>query len=178
MITKAVHLEVVSDLTTDNFYAAFQRFTARVGLPTTMFSDCGTNFVGLKNRIEKIWSKISEEMRQKLAIKEINWILNAPLNPTSGGLWEAAVKTFKQFWKKMENTEKLHREQFETLVCKIEAFMNSRPLYATLDDDEELAITPFLLCHLRSNKSSPLDTEIPSKSPVTRQYALLHQLQK
>jgi hypothetical protein len=45
---KAVHLEVVSDLSTDAFIAALNRFVARHGLPTDIYSDCGTNFVFMK----------------------------------------------------------------------------------------------------------------------------------
>lgn len=43
---KAVHLELVSDLTSDVFLVAFNQFVACRGLPSEIFSDCGTNFVG------------------------------------------------------------------------------------------------------------------------------------
>ena len=43
---KAVHLEPVSDLTTDAFIAALRRFTSRRGKPSLILSDHGTNFVG------------------------------------------------------------------------------------------------------------------------------------
>lgn len=44
--TKAVHLELVSDLTSDAFIAAFRRFVSRRGKPVCMYSDNGTTFVG------------------------------------------------------------------------------------------------------------------------------------
>lgn len=53
-ITKAVHLEVVTDLSTDAFLAAFDRFTARRGLPSDVFSDCGTNFVGADKKLRAL----------------------------------------------------------------------------------------------------------------------------
>ena len=43
---KAVHLELVSDLTTDAFVSALRRFFARRGKPKLIWSDHGTNFVG------------------------------------------------------------------------------------------------------------------------------------
>jgi hypothetical protein len=43
---KAVHLEVVSDLSTNAFLAAFDRFVARRGWPINVYTDCGTNFIG------------------------------------------------------------------------------------------------------------------------------------
>ena len=44
MTTKAIHLELVSDLTSDAFIAALKRFIARRGIPDQIFSDNGTNF--------------------------------------------------------------------------------------------------------------------------------------
>lgn len=50
---KAVHLEVVSALSTPAFLAAFDRFIARRGLPSEVYSDCGTNFVGAAAELRK-----------------------------------------------------------------------------------------------------------------------------
>jgi len=44
--TKAVRLEIVSELSTNAFLAAFDQFIARRGLPHDVFPDCGTSFVG------------------------------------------------------------------------------------------------------------------------------------
>lgn len=51
--TKAVHLELVSDLTTKAFLAAMDRFTARRGMCSQVFSDNGTNFVGAANVLKE-----------------------------------------------------------------------------------------------------------------------------
>jgi len=53
-VVKAVHLEYVSDLTTEAFMAALQRFVARRGLPTDIYTDCGTNFVGASNFLRSL----------------------------------------------------------------------------------------------------------------------------
>lgn len=49
LATKAIHLEAVSDMTTETFLAAFDRFTARKGFPECCYSDNGKTFVGAKN---------------------------------------------------------------------------------------------------------------------------------
>ena len=46
MSTKAVHLEVTSDLTTEAFTACLRRFISRRNCPLTIRSDNGPNFVG------------------------------------------------------------------------------------------------------------------------------------
>ena len=43
---KAIHLELVSDLTTEVFLAALCHFIARRGKLSTVWSDNGSNFVG------------------------------------------------------------------------------------------------------------------------------------
>ncbi|GFV47533.1 integrase catalytic domain-containing protein [Trichonephila clavipes] len=51
---KAIHLEIVSDLTTEAFLAALKRFVARRGRPIEIHSDNGRNLVGANNELRKI----------------------------------------------------------------------------------------------------------------------------
>ncbi|CAK1580789.1 unnamed protein product [Parnassius mnemosyne] len=56
MVTRAIHLEAVSDLTAKGFIAAFRRFVARRGHCQNLFSDNGTNFVGANKMLCKMFS--------------------------------------------------------------------------------------------------------------------------
>lgn len=51
---KAVHLELVSDLTTKAFLATLRRFIARRGKPSLIRSDHGTNFVGAARELKNL----------------------------------------------------------------------------------------------------------------------------
>ena len=53
LAVKAVHLELVSDLTSDAFIACLHRFVSCRGYPSLLWSDHGTNFVGAKNEIQE-----------------------------------------------------------------------------------------------------------------------------
>lgn len=53
MATKAVHLELVSDLSSSAFLAALRRLAARRGTPRHMYSDNGTNFVGANKQLKQ-----------------------------------------------------------------------------------------------------------------------------
>jgi Integrase core domain. len=44
LCTKAIHLELAADLSTDAFMAAFKRFLARRGAVSVMYSDGGKTF--------------------------------------------------------------------------------------------------------------------------------------
>ena len=57
--TKAVHIEVVSDLTTEAFLASLKRFVSRRGLPQSIHSDNGSNFTGAKNDLQDLYQFLS-----------------------------------------------------------------------------------------------------------------------
>jgi len=59
--TKAVHLEIVSDLSTDSFVATLRRFIARRGLCSQIISDNGTNFVGAVRQLKELYEFLSKE---------------------------------------------------------------------------------------------------------------------
>ncbi|XP_075150744.1 uncharacterized protein LOC142224849 [Haematobia irritans] len=145
--TKAVHLEVCSDLSTDAFLAAFTRFTGRRGLPKTMFSDNGKNFVGASYKLLQAhhsFLKSAEKcLINKFGIRGFTWSFIPPYAPHMGGLWESAVRIMKSHLKKQTGNVNFTYEEFSTLLIRIEAIMNSRPLSALSDNISELLpLTP------------------------------------
>ncbi|XP_058809943.1 uncharacterized protein LOC131675115 [Phymastichus coffea] len=148
MATKAVHIEVASDLSAEGFLACFRRFVATHGKPTTMYSDNGTNFVGANSELQRIYQlhdspEFKDAIQTFAAAERIEWNFNPPLSPHFGGLWEAAVKSFKHHLNRVIKDQKLTYEQLETLLKEIAVVLNSRPLYAiSADPNDSLAITP------------------------------------
>ena len=59
--TSAVHLEAVSDYSTEGFIAAYRRFSSKRGIAHTLHSDCGTNFVGADAALKKLFIQSSRE---------------------------------------------------------------------------------------------------------------------
>lgn len=158
LATKAIHLELASDLTTKTFLAAFKRFTSRRGPCSDIYSDNGTNFVGanreLKSMFDESMSQLSTTASEMLAIKGTTWHFIPAHSPHFGGLWEAAVKAFKYHLKRIVDQSVLTYEEFYTLLTEIEASLNSRPLcQMSSDPNDTEAITPghFLVgCALNS----------------------------
>ncbi|XP_073950917.1 uncharacterized protein [Choristoneura fumiferana] len=146
LATKAVHLELVSDLSTPAFLAAFRRLCARRGIPQHMYSDNGTNFVGAARVLQQEYKAILKALDTN-CLKTINdmgvsWHFNVPANPTAGGLWESAVKSMKFHLKRVLGEQKLTYEEFITLLHQIEACMNSRPLCHLTEDPQDEYLTP------------------------------------
>lgn len=105
LCTKAIHIEVVSDMTAKTFLAAFTRFTSTRGNPTMMYSDNGTTFVGAKNEIfaeyELIKTKLEPEQAEIVLKDGIEWSFIPSHAPHWGGLWESGVKSMKHHLKRM-----------------------------------------------------------------------------
>ena len=78
-----------------------------------------------------------------LANHHINWHFIPPRSPHFGGLWEAAVKSFKYHLVRVIGNQLLTYEQFITLATEIEAILNSRPLTPLPSDPNDLsALSP------------------------------------
>ncbi|CAG7716408.1 unnamed protein product [Allacma fusca] len=146
--TKAIHLELVSDMTSETFIAALRRFSARRGSPTHIYSDCGTNFVGANRELQEFLQFVkthehNEFVARKLASQGIPWSFNPPGAPHMGGLWEAGVKSAKFHLRRCIGDTPLTFEEYSTLLCEVEACLNSRPLTpASTDCTDLLPICP------------------------------------
>lgn len=131
--TKALHLELVSDLTSDAFLAALRRFIARRGRCNYLYSDCGTNFVGAYNKLSPLLKSAAE-------FEAIEWHFNPPSAPHFGGLWEAGIKSVKTHLYRVIGKQILTYEEFYTVLVQIEAFLNSRPLTPLSSDPNDLSV--------------------------------------
>lgn len=135
---KAVHLELVTELSTEAFLAAFDRFVARRGLPSDIFSDCGTNFIGADKALKQLINSPDGQDVIAQARSVCRWHFNPPSAPHFGGLWEAAVRSAKRLLIRTMGTHVLTYEEFTTLLTRVEAVLNSRPLTPLTTDPADL----------------------------------------
>lgn len=144
LTTKAVHLELAHDLSTQAFIAALNRFVSRRGIPSHMYSDRGTNFIGTEKELPRLWYNTESQESQKilsvLADNKITWHFNPARASHFGGLWEAGVKSMKTHLHRVLRHTKLNYEDFNTLIIQIEACMNSRPLCQLSEDPDDLTV--------------------------------------
>jgi hypothetical protein len=153
-VFKAVHLEIVSDLTSESFIAALKRFVARRGKCAKLYSDNATNFVGANREIKKFQELVKrpdEKLASYLSVEGIDWKFIPPRSPNFGGLWEAAIKSFKYHYKRIVGNANLTYEELLTITVQIEGVLNSRPLSPLSDNEENFEVlTP---AHFLINRS-------------------------
>ncbi|XP_060519868.1 uncharacterized protein LOC132698048 [Cylas formicarius] len=149
--TKAVHLELVSDLSTSAFLAAFKRFVSRRGRCDNIHSDNGTNFSGASKEL----NRLAETATNHYYIK---WHFIPPSSPHFGGLWESNIKRVKGHIARTIGEQVLTFEELYTLFTQVEAIMNSRPLCPLSEDPNDLnVLTPGYFLTMEPLNAPPED---------------------
>jgi len=161
MASKAVHLEAVSELSSNAFLDALKRLIGRRGIPSRIICDNATNFVGAASALKQLREQFFKESH----INAINHFCSQhfiqfqfipPRAPHFGGIWEAAVKVAKGHLLKSMGSARLTYEGLSTALIEIEAIMNSRPICAASADPNDLeVITPAHMLTGASLKSIP-----------------------
>ena len=121
LTVKAVHLELVSDLTSEAFIAALCHFIARRGYPTLLWSDHGTNFVGANREIKDFNHFLQSQIAQGTisefcSTRNIEWKFIPEHSPHFSGVWESTVKSIKTHLRKIVGTVKLTFEELTIIL--------------------------------------------------------------
>ncbi|XP_046868544.1 uncharacterized protein LOC124460997 [Drosophila willistoni] len=140
LVTSAIHLELVTDLSTDSFLAALRRFVSLRGKCNKIYSDNGTNFIGAKRSLDEMQKLLAsqphiEKVGNAPANDGIQWVFIPPHASHWGGKWESAVRCVKLHIRRVIGKSTLTYEQMRTLLAQVSAVVNSRPLCYNSDTD-------------------------------------------
>jgi hypothetical protein len=85
---RAVHLELCSDLTTESFLLALQRFVGRRGLSRTIYTDNAQTFQAANKELADLWRTLSNaKTHAHIAQHGITWKFITPRAAWWGGWW-------------------------------------------------------------------------------------------
>ncbi|XP_022805942.1 uncharacterized protein LOC111343066 [Stylophora pistillata] len=138
MTTRAVHLELASDKTSDTFLMAFRRFASFRGHPNVCWSDCGTNFVGTQAYFKEVmrnWNlpKIQSVLSEDFCC-EFKWLWNIPHASHQNGVVETLIKSVRQSLAATCKSQSFAEEQWRTFLSETTYIINGRPLYPSSND--------------------------------------------
>lgn len=145
LTTRAIHIELVEEMSSSAFINALKRFEALRGKVKLYRSDRGTNFVGATDSL-KIDAVNVEEKKivDHLYQTGTKWIFNAPHSSHMGGVWERLIRICRKILESMlaETPYKtLTHEVLSTFMAEVCAIVNNRPIVNVSTDPEN----PFIL---------------------------------
>ncbi|XP_058443961.1 uncharacterized protein LOC131425801 [Malaya genurostris] len=144
LTVRAIHLEVAHSLTADSCIMALRNVIARRGIPITIYSDRGTNFVGANKELKMALEELNhDKIVAELTTSHTTWSFIPPLSPHMGGAWERLIQTVKQNLNKLLPSHLPNDETLRNMLIEVEYIVNSRPLTdIPLDDDQSPVLTP------------------------------------
>jgi hypothetical protein len=158
LTTRAVHLELVEDLTTNGTLNALQNVINIRGAPKRITSDQGTNFIGANNEMLKVVAEYNSKLiKQGIIITPIEWYFNPAKAPHMQGAVEIMVGMTKTIIRKLELMKETDQKSitdfgFRNMLTQITNMLNNRPLVMKPIGDGTEFLTPNHFIMLKMNQ--------------------------
>ncbi|XP_062541465.1 uncharacterized protein LOC134209500 [Armigeres subalbatus] len=82
LTTRAIHLQIIHNMTTDSCILGLRNVMARRGVPAVIFSDRGTNFVGASRELENAMQNLDQELlAEEFTTSHTSWSFIPGLAP-------------------------------------------------------------------------------------------------
>ena len=162
--TRAVHLEVVDNLSATSFTLCLRCLTAAKGIPSLIISDSHKTFISG----EKFLLDLQDDnVREFLQNHRIQWRHQTPRSPWMGRHFERLVRTIKTSLSSAIARKLYNQEEFTTIIKEVENIVNGRPLTYQSNDALDQLLTP---SQLLWGRNLPIMPHYCSPTPtMTRQ---------
>ena len=138
---RAVHLEVVTDLSMETFLLTFRRFSSRKSLPQVIMSDNASTYLSAAEELRELLNSVELEAAMELC--GVVWKFITKKAPWHGGYWERLIGLTKTALKRVLGRAHINLVTLQTLVVEIETILNNRPLTYISDDPKDMEpLTP------------------------------------
>jgi hypothetical protein len=140
--TRAIHLEVTHDQSTDSVVNAFSRFIDVRGMPQEFLSDNWKSFISKEKELQEWVRDLDSNLIIRQEYAQIVWHFTPPYGPHHGGIYEIMVKATKRALKNIFIDHDLNMDEFRTAVSRVAALLNSRPLTRVKKEGTNQILTP------------------------------------
>lgn len=160
MASRAVHIELLEDLSTDSFINALRCLISLRGSVSTLRSDQGTNFVGGENELRRALKELDHNKLQIfLGSKQCQFLKNPPHASHAGGVWERQIRTIRSTLTSIVEKPGVRLDDWSlrTLFYESMFIVNSRPLSVTNlnDPTAPIPLTPNHILTLKTTTPLP-----------------------
>jgi len=140
--TRAVHLEATESQDTDSVLNAFSRFTSFRGMPEEVLSDNWKAFVTEDKELQSWVRYLDDDLIIKSDLANVVWHFTPPYGPHHGGTYEIMVKATKRALDIFCKRADLTMDEFRTVLSRICALLNGRPLTRVVEEGVTYVLTP------------------------------------
>ena len=156
LYSRAVHVEVCDDLSTDAFINCLRTFMAIRGQVRTIYCDRGTNMVGAFHEFQANLKAVDNVHLQRfLESSQCDFVFNSPGASHMGGAWERLIRTFRNVLNGLcTKIHTLDSSSIRTLFYEAMNIMNSRPL-TEIEPGGTEPLTPNHLIQMKSSLVLP-----------------------
>ncbi len=157
--TRAIHLEVLNNLSTESVIMSIKELCSRRGVPRTIWSDNAKSFQKCSRELQKLYKSIDKEKLTRLCLQlpePVSWQFIPERAPHFGGVWERMVRSVKTALRATLSRSQLEENLFRHTVTVVEGQINARPISSISEGVEDaLPLTPAHLMYGRSLTQLP-----------------------
>ena len=135
---RAIHIEMLQDMSAKSFVLALIKFTNLFGIPVCIYSDNARSFVAGCNTVKKY--RISLEFQDRFGTFEIKHLPILLYARWMGSVWERLIKTIKLCLYKAVGRKAVEFYDLLTLLLDIQNTINFRPLTYRCSSDKGIDI--------------------------------------
>ena len=156
-VSRAIHMELVNNLSCHAFLLAFRKFCNRRIFPSLILSDNATTFVAAAGFLKEIAE--SQMVQEHLLEIKCSWQFIPARAPWFGAIWERLIGLVKTCLKKVLGQALVTFEELSCILTELEAIINNRPLCYDPGDLNQLeTLTPNHLLYGRKQRTFPKET--------------------
>ena len=172
----AVHLDVVSDYSTNAVLMSLRRFGCIRGWPGVIQSDPGSQLESASGKLENWWLSFGKSLGTLAGSKNFEWKLSPADSPWRQGKAERRIGVVKKLLRLSVGDTRLSPLEFQTVLMEVANICNERPigLSKPRDDGSYTVLTPNHLLLGRSSNILPDDAELAEDLPGPSRYRLIN----
>lgn len=129
MSTRAVHIDLVDDYSTEAFLLALRRFTSLRGYPAKLYSDNGPQLVAAREELQNMTKKWNLKELETFGVNEgLKWEFACADAPWQNGISEALIKSIKRAITTAIGQSVMTFPELQTVLYKVSNLVNERPI--------------------------------------------------
>ena len=171
----AVHIDIVTDYSTNAVLMTMRRFGSMRGWPAVIHSDPGSQLESASGKLDCWWKNMEKSLATFAGSKNFRWETSPADSPWRQGKVERRIAIVKKHIQRAIGDTRLTPLELQTILLEIANICNERPitLAKPRDDGSYSLITPNQLLMGRSSNLLPDDVDVSEGLPVTSRYRLI-----